>query len=421
MQSLVRAIIALMFLFSTPHGVLADDIVELANGAKVRGKVVSHQAGAIVVEVVVGGKTYSRKYDRDIVKSVIVDGSAIPIGTGEKKTARSKTEILAEIKLAGESLPDWFEATKLSYPPTLDLDWPIPPPKGWDNSKNVGQFVWDRINPNPNQWRNGVKLMHHILDIHHGNTAVTKQAMLALGSMYHHLLVDYPRAAYWLQRAGVVNEPDRDVHAGIQLADSYWQLGSKSMAKDVVDRMRRRPLHAIKLLGDMGETEEAIRLAESFSKFSEPVTCFLYAGDVYRVAGNLDASEQYYRKALQAADRDARDNDHAKRDRQRAEASLAAIEFYRLKPTEITDGTYSASSLGYEGQVEVAVQVNAGRITSVNVTKHQEKQFYSSISDTPPRIIAKQGFANVDTVAGATITSEAIINAAAKALAKGKP
>ena len=57
-----------------------------------------------------------------------------------------------------------------------------------------------------------------------------------------------------------------------------------------------------------------------------------------------------------------------------------------------------------------------GRIEAVKVTRHQEKQFYSALTDTPRQIIEKQGVQGVDATTGATITAEAIINATAKAL-----
>ncbi|HPY50061.1 MAG TPA: FMN-binding protein [Sedimentisphaerales bacterium] len=63
--------------------------------------------------------------------------------------------------------------------------------------------------------------------------------------------------------------------------------------------------------------------------------------------------------------------------------------------------------------------VKDGRIQSVRVTSHEEKQFYSALTDTPNQIIAKQGVKGVDAVTGATMTSEAILNATAKALAEG--
>ncbi len=416
----VRWFTAIFLFMSTINATVAEDVVELLTGAKVRGRIVSHDASEIILEVVVGGKTYTRKYPRDKVRNGSIDGVAIAKPSDSKQTPRSKKEIQDLITNAGKTLPDWFESTKLSIPPTLDLNWPEPAPKPWDGSKNVGQFIWDRVNPNPNQWRNGVRLMHHIMDEKKGDPRVVRRAMLALGGMYHHLLVDYSRAAYWLQRAGVEQNLEQNPVAGIQLADCYFHLGSKPMALALVQKMKMRPLHTIKLLGDMGETADAIRLAELAAKNSQPVSCYLYAGDVCRVAGRLDEAEQFYQKALRSADKDTRNNDHAKRDRQRAEASLAAIAFYRLNPSELADGVYVASSLGYEDDVEVSVTLRDGRIQSVKVTKHREKQFYSSIADTPPRIIAKQGVNNVDTVSGATITSEAIINATAKALAQGR-
>jgi uncharacterized protein with FMN-binding domain len=66
--------------------------------------------------------------------------------------------------------------------------------------------------------------------------------------------------------------------------------------------------------------------------------------------------------------------------------------------------------------VEVTVEVKAGKLDSVKVSDHHEKQYYSSIAEVPVRILSKQGIKGVDTTTGATLTSEAIINAAAKAL-----
>jgi uncharacterized protein with FMN-binding domain len=65
----------------------------------------------------------------------------------------------------------------------------------------------------------------------------------------------------------------------------------------------------------------------------------------------------------------------------------------------------------------VEVTVRGGRITAVEVLQHQEKQFYSALTDTPEKILRAQGVQGVDATSSATITSEAIINATAKALA----
>ena len=86
--------------------------------------------------------------------------------------------------------------------------------------------------------------------------------------------------------------------------------------------------------------------------------------------------------------------------------------------TRVPDGIYRSSSMGYEAQVHVEVAVRSGRIEDVRVTDHHEKQYYSSITDTCQKIIAKQGVTGIDATSSATMTSEAIINAAAKALAE---
>ena len=54
----------------------------------------------------------------------------------------------------------------------------------------------------------------------------------------------------------------------------------------------------------------------------------------------------------------------------------------------------------------------------MEVTKHEEKQYYTALTETPRKIIEKQGLKGVDATTSATITAEAIINATAKALAK---
>jgi uncharacterized protein with FMN-binding domain len=80
---------------------------------------------------------------------------------------------------------------------------------------------------------------------------------------------------------------------------------------------------------------------------------------------------------------------------------------------------YRADSIAYAGSLHVEVTVKAGRIESIRVTRHEEKQFYSALTDTPAQIIRQQSVKGVDAVTGATMTSEAIINATAKALAEG--
>ena len=79
-----------------------------------------------------------------------------------------------------------------------------------------------------------------------------------------------------------------------------------------------------------------------------------------------------------------------------------------------TPGTYSATVPGRNGDLTVEMTFDEGSILSVAVTAHQETAGIAdpAIAQIPERILAGQTLA-VDTIAGATITADAILAAAA--------
>lgn len=433
----------------------AADTIELVTGAKVEGKVLQiDQAGRkVVFQAVIAGRALTRTYEFSRIRAVVHNGKRIEItaddapsgGTSSSPPSGgapsgnavrpppsdpaaglapriSPAAIERMIEEAGRTPPDWFDATPLNYPQTLDLSWPHPPPQGWNNQRNVGQYLWDIINPNPSRWREGIKLLHHLLTVNKDNPATQRRIMHALGEKYHDLMEDYARAAFWLRQAGVDKPGSEFPEAAVTLAECYWKLGSRDMATDLLSRM---PVYysSIKLWADMGDLRRALQIADAALRDPRglPYAANLYAGDACRVAGQYTEAMNYYQKVL-SYQPPPNDANRVKRWQDRARASLEAIRLFELcDPAKVPDGSYRASSLGYEGQVEVEVTVQAGRIADVRVTQHREKQFYSALTDTPRKIIAKQGVKGVDATSSATITSEAIINATAKALAAARP
>ena len=92
--------------------------------------------------------------------------------------------------------------------------------------------------------------------------------------------------------------------------------------------------------------------------------------------------------------------------------------FNQLDIEKVPDGTYSSSATGFGGVMYLNVTVTRGRIASVEVTQHRETySYYSRAIPVARKIVSKQGIKGVDAVSGATITSDAIINAVVKALA----
>jgi uncharacterized protein with FMN-binding domain len=409
----------------------AQDLIELTSGLKIRGAITARNVDGVTINVTVGTRSVARKYPlksihaltigtkREVINPLAGAAAATAASQANKpagETRRTRQEVEVLIAEVGRTPPAWFQDTPLNPPATLDLAWPHQPFSGWNNQKNVGQYVWDIVNPNPGRWREGVRLMHHLLTLNKSNPEVVQRAMLELGRMYHDLLEDYARSAFWYRAVGAEKDPQEYAQSAVTLAECYWRLGNREMAVELLGRVPTT-YSAVKLWADLGETDKAIQLAEEYGEGEEPDLTYLYVGDACRIAGRYPEAIAYYQKVLDApndATRPARVN----RNRQRAKASQEAIQLFdTLDVKTVADGKYQATSLGYEGGVQVEVAVARGRIDSVRVTQHREKQFYSALTDTPQKIIAKQDVRGVDATSGATITSEAIINATAKALA----
>jgi uncharacterized protein with FMN-binding domain len=411
-----------------PSSCCAQDLVEFLNGTTMECTIleIRKDAKEFDIESVVGKQKLKRTYPYSKVHAVTFKGKRFELtpkadesSSGGKNTKsrpaiRSKAEVLKLIEAKGSTPPEWYATTDLNVPDTLDLTWPEEPPtKGWNNQQNVGQYIWDIVNPNEHRWHSGIKLVHHCMSLHKDDGALLKRDMDKLATMYFTLLQDYPRAAFWFQKSGAkVTRPP-----GIHLAECYWRLGNKVMA---LDMMRGKPLppNAVKLLGDMGEIEDALRVAEDYSKSQAAPEVFLSAGDALRSVGRLDEAIKYYQRVL-ASDL-ARNPDYDKRFDARAQHSIDAVRLFdKVEFSKLADGSYRAASTGYNGPVEIEATVAGGKLKSLIVVSHQEKQYYAALSDTPKQVIEKQSIREIDGTSGATITSQAIVNATAHALAQG--
>ncbi len=337
---------------------------------------------------------------------------------GTESITHTRDEVEALIKDVGSTSPPWWDSVELTYPETLDLSWSLKADGPWNAQKNVGQYIWDVINPNPGRWKEGIKLVHHLMILHKDDSAKVSRSMNTLGRMFHDLLEDWPRAAFWwrmsAQRGGTYDP--------LGLAHCYWKLGNKSMAVDILSQYRQdytRHGAIIRLWAEMGEFDKAIKLADEKARFGAADVGYLAAGDVCRLRGNLKQALTYYEKVLTVATTNVREAD-TKHNKERARANIEAVKcFDSLDLSRIPDGLYRDGSTAYAGPLYVEVAVRNKRIESVRITEHKERQFYSAFTDTPNRIIERQSVKGIDAVSGATMTSEAIINATAKALSSG--
>ena len=322
---------------------------------------------------------------------------------GGVKSARTKAEVDALIDTAGNTKPDWWNSTPMTIPPNLDLTWK----SQGAGPKDIGAYIWNVIDPNPGKWKEGIKLLQHSISLCKGNRTAQESAAASLARIYSECLGDYARGGFWAKKAGTDE---------IKIVECYMKLGCPQAAIDMLRAIgsdQTRNGQAIKLWAELGDLKTALEWAEQLAP-TDPTVAYLAAGDACRLFGKIPEATAYYQKVLEVTKQVQRDDPVNKK---RAAASIEAIKLFdSLDLSKIPDGIYKDSSLGYVGPVEVTVTVKDHKIVSVAVGNHHEKQFYSSVTDVPPRIVAKQSVKGIDTTTGATVTSEAIINATAKAL-----
>lgn len=85
------------------------------------------------------------------------------------------------------------------------------------------------------------------------------------------------------------------------------------------------------------------------------------------------------------------------------------------------DGVYIGESEGYYSTVKVQVTIQGGRIWDIQILEHEEPEILADIvfEKMPPKMM-KANTNEVDVIAGATYTSQSMIEAVGNALEKGR-
>lgn len=89
------------------------------------------------------------------------------------------------------------------------------------------------------------------------------------------------------------------------------------------------------------------------------------------------------------------------------------------EPSSYKDGTYTGSAQGFGGQISVQVVIKDGKISDIMIldASGETPDYLANARSVIPAMLSK-GSPNVDTVSGATYSSNGIINAVKRALAK---
>lgn len=105
-----------------------------------------------------------------------------------------------------------------------------------------------------------------------------------------------------------------------------------------------------------------------------------------------------------------------------AAAEKAVKEFQAIgsevSTDSLKDGEYEGTATGYGGPLIVRITIKGGKLTDIKVVSHTETPEYFSRASAVIGKILNSGNVNVDSVSGATISSNAIKEAVADALRK---
>jgi len=408
------------------------DVIELNDGQHYEGLVVEQDAMRVRFKVVFpNGGSMTRYFKRADIKTLAVTGEApIPAPRpakapdepakaevpSDRPPRLSRDEVKGRIRVIGPSLPDWWNDAELTYPDTLDLAG-TRKVQGWRPDVNLGAYVWERINPHPRRWREGVKLLHRVVEVRKGDPAGGAEAMGMLANLYCRLLNDWVRAAYWYE-ASMLHRPRVPAILTVNLAECYWRIGSRDMAVATLRKygqdMKLPSAMAAQLWCQMGYAGGAMKMAEKMTTVRRRADeGYLAAGNIRRYTGDLDAAIGHYEKVLALSS----GTRYLKANQQRARENLKAVRALKaLDLSRVPDGVHRGEAVGYKGPVVVKVHVAGGRITGVEVVDHRENQPNSALINAPQRILVHQDFQGIDATTGASITSDAVVNATIQAL-----
>lgn len=102
-------------------------------------------------------------------------------------------------------------------------------------------------------------------------------------------------------------------------------------------------------------------------------------------------------------------------------AAIALAAYGNHQKSTLKDGEYTAVAEGYGGEMEVKLTIGDGKISNVEVVDHSETPGISdtALEEVPAKIVEMQA-TSVDAIAGSTVTSMGIMDAATEALAQAR-
>ncbi len=190
------------------------------------------------------------------------------------------------------------------------------------------------------------------------------------------------------------------------------------------------PTHAYQCyasaLAHFGEHEKALTILDEATKDLPPAPWRISSlanvqeqlGDTRAAMSDIPKAKAHYTEAIRLLG--ISDQPYGRhllpRHAAKIQAKLDLLTLDNMNLAALRQGTFTGKTLGYaeSPEMQVTVTLAGGRISDVSV-KHGEKIDLGATTIIPQRIIAKQSL-KVDAVSGATVTSQAVVDGAFRAL-----
>lgn len=139
-------------------------------------------------------------------------------------------------------------------------------------------------------------------------------------------------------------------------------------------------------------------------------------GDVCAAMGDAEGARQHYNEAIRLfpTSNQPYGRHLLHRNAAKVQAKLDLLNRNALDISKLKDGVYRGSGVGYVKDVNATVTVKGGKIADIRL-QHEEKIDLGATDTVPKQIIERQNL-EVDSVTGATVTTQAIVQAVYEAL-----
>ena len=139
-------------------------------------------------------------------------------------------------------------------------------------------------------------------------------------------------------------------------------------------------------------------------------------GDLYVAWGKIDQAKQHYRESarLYPQGKPKYGGHLLPRRAKQVQSKLDALSFGSLSGQRLKDGVYRETTRGYSEDVHLTATISNGHLADIKI-EHQEKIDQNACVLVTRQIVEGQTL-RVDAITGATITKDAIVVGALRAL-----